>query len=299
MITTASKRTSQPLKWHGGKHYLASRIISMFPPHIHYVEPYFGGGAVFLAKPVCFIVDHSEVINDLNGELTNFWSVLRDSDSFEVFKRIVEATPMSKPVWDAACRSRDGSAVQRAANFFVRYRQSRQGLGRDFATMSRSRTRRGMNEQVSSWLAAIEGLYDAHLRLQRVVIFNESAVDVIRREDSCDSFFYCDPPYVHATREVANAYTCEMNDSAHVELLETLGRITGKFILSGYRCDIYDAAAKQYGWKRIDIEIDNKSSGSKVKPIKTECLWLNYDCEETSGNSTKVEAASRRRASGS
>jgi hypothetical protein len=33
---------SPPLKWHGGKHYLARRIIDLMPPHIHYVEPYGG-----------------------------------------------------------------------------------------------------------------------------------------------------------------------------------------------------------------------------------------------------------------
>ena len=29
-----------PLKWHGGKHYLADRIIALMPPHVHYVEPF-------------------------------------------------------------------------------------------------------------------------------------------------------------------------------------------------------------------------------------------------------------------
>lgn len=275
--STEKRQSSPPLKWHGGKHYLAAKILPLVPPHVHYVEPYFGGGAVFLAKPDSMIHDHSEVINDLNGELTNFWTVLRDAQPFEQFKRIVEATPMSKPVWDAACDNHSDSPVQRAVDFFIRYRQSRQGLGRDFATMSRSRTRRGMNEQVSSWLSAVSGLRDAHLRLQRVVIFNENAVQVIAREDSPFTFYYLDPPYVHSTREVANAYSYEMNDQSHTELLDLLGKIEGQFILSGYRCDLYDAAAERHGWKRIDIEIDNKSSSAKVKPIKIECLWMNYD----------------------
>ena len=39
---------TQPLKWHGGKYYLAKRIIEEFPTHVHYVEPYFGGGSVLL-----------------------------------------------------------------------------------------------------------------------------------------------------------------------------------------------------------------------------------------------------------
>ena len=36
-----------PLKWHGGKNAfqgkLARWIISLMPPHLHYVEPFFGG----------------------------------------------------------------------------------------------------------------------------------------------------------------------------------------------------------------------------------------------------------------
>ena len=40
-----------PLKWHGGKYYLASKIVRLMPPpHLHYVEPYFGGGAVLFAR---------------------------------------------------------------------------------------------------------------------------------------------------------------------------------------------------------------------------------------------------------
>lgn len=271
-----SNVTAPPLKWHGGKHYLAKQIIELFPRHTHYVEPYFGGGAVLLAKPERFVDGHSEIVNDLNGELTNFWRVLRDDATFTEFQRAVEATPFSKPEWEAAANNDGRHPVQRAIDFFVRYRQSRQGLGTDFATMSRSRTRRGMNEQVSSWLTAVSGLTEAHRRLQRVVILCEDAVAVIAREDSKDSFFYCDPPYLHDTRSVTNAYECELPDLAHASLIETLGKLAGKFILSGYPSAMYDDAAKRFGWTRIDIKIDNKASGAKVKAIKTECLWMNY-----------------------
>ena len=39
-----------PLKWHGGKYYLASKIVRLMPAHLHYVEPFFGGGAVLFAR---------------------------------------------------------------------------------------------------------------------------------------------------------------------------------------------------------------------------------------------------------
>jgi hypothetical protein len=43
-----------------------------------------------------------------------------------------------------------------------------------------------MNEQASSWLTAIDGLPEIHERLKRVVVLNEDAVTVIRREDSLE-----------------------------------------------------------------------------------------------------------------
>jgi hypothetical protein len=78
--------TTKPLKWHGGKHYLARQIIDLMPPHTHYVEPFFGGGSVLFAKPFDGV---SEVVNDLDGELTNFWQVLRSPELFERFYRVV------------------------------------------------------------------------------------------------------------------------------------------------------------------------------------------------------------------
>lgn len=269
-------RPPAPIKWHGGKFYLAPRIIEQFPSHVHYVEPYFGGGAVFFRKSDDLIEGHSEVINDVYEELVTFWRVLQSPESFAEMQRRLALTPFAKPVWEQSLETLTGDPIERACAFFVRYRQSRQGLGRDFATMSRTRTRRGMNEQVSSWLSAIEGLEEAHQRLSRAVIYCEDAVDVIEREDDKNTFFYCDPPYLTGTRVAKNAYAWEMTDQQHGWLLEALGGIAGKFLLSGYRHPLYDTMANRFGWRRVDIEIDNKASAQKKKPTKTECLWANF-----------------------
>ena len=270
------KRLTQPVKWHGGKHYLALRILELAPSHIHYVEPFFGGGSVLFSKPRTLVEGHSEVINDLNGDLMNFYSVLQDTKKFAQFSRQVTVVPLAKPMWDKAVRSEPRDKVARAVAFFIKYRQSRQGLGTDFATMSRSRTRRGMNEQVSSWLSAVEGLPEAHERLRRVVIYSEDALTVIQREDSDHTFFYLDPPYLQSTRTVPNAYEKEMSANEHAKLLETLTELRGKFILSGYPSDLYSKFAKANGWKTTQVKIDNKASSAKRKEIKTECLWTNY-----------------------
>jgi len=270
------RKSSAPIKWHGGKHYLAQRIVDAMPRHVHYVEPFFGGGAVFFRKPMGLVEMHSEVINDIYGELINFWKVLQSQEHFSTFEKRVIMTPFAEPVWEQSLEPQSDDPIDRACAFFVRYRQSRQGLGKDFATMSRTRTRRGMNEQVASWLSAIEGLPAAHKRLSRVAIFCESATSLIKAQDGPDSFFYCDPPYVTDTRVSKQAYTFEMSNSEHLELLDTLAAIRGKFMLSGYPNALYDSVAKQHGWQRTDIKIDNKASSLKTKPTKIESLWTNY-----------------------
>jgi DNA adenine methylase len=162
--TTATRKPVQPLKWHGGKHYLAGKIIDLMPRHLHYVEAYGGGLAVLLEKDP-FDPRHqwgeksyeqgiSEVANDVGKELQNFWDVLKHERSFRAFRRTVEATPFSQVEFDRAEKRQHPTKVrdvEAAVAFFVRCRQSRAGGFKDFATLSRNRTRRKMNEQASAW----------------------------------------------------------------------------------------------------------------------------------------------------
>lgn len=271
-------KLSQPLKWHGGKHYLAPWIISHFPEHVHYVEPFFGGGSVLLQKPVELIENHSEVVNDLNRELANFWNVISSPHLSSSFVEKLSMTPFSEDRFNEAMDDTETSRwrkVKRAVNFFIRNRQSRQGLMKDFATMSRTRTRRGMNEQVSSWLTAIDGLPEIHARLKRVVIYNKPAIELIRQQDGPKTLFYCDPPYLHETRTTTSDYQHEMTIHDHEDLLETLATIEGKFVLSGYRSELYDEWEHDWDFRRVEKQIDNKASSKKTKDIKTECLWMN------------------------
>lgn len=293
---------TQPIKWHGGKYYLRKWIVGLMPPHLHYVEPFFGGGGILLArdpnrdwmsvngqqKLPAALKGSSEVANDLHGELINFWRVLQNTDEFKQFQERIELTPFSEDEFeDAKANSaRDdvassGTNVERAVRFFILARQSRQGLMNDFATLSRNRTRSNINEQVSAYLNVVEGLPDVHLRLRNVVILNQSAVDVIRKQDGENTLFYCDPPYVHETRSTTGEYKFEMTLDQHRELLDVLAGIVGKFMLSGYPSELYKEWEVRHGWKRHDYLIDNKAAAGKVKEKKTECLWCNFDFTPT------------------
>ncbi len=287
---------TQPLKWHGGKYYLRNWIIGLMPPHLHYVEPFFGGGGVLLArdtrrdwmacgdkKMTAAEQGCSEVVNDLHGELINFWRVLQDPEHFETFRRRIEMTPFSEAEFDQALEHSqqqgpdgDVSPIERAVQFFILARQSRQGLMKDFATLSRNRTRGRINEQASAWLGVVNGLADVHQRLKGVVILNQNATDVIRKQDGLKTLFYCDPPYVHESRSTTGEYAFEMTEADHEKLLATLAAIQGKFMLSGYPSELYSSWERKQNWNRHDFLIDNKAASGSVKEKKTECLWCNF-----------------------
>src|SRR5207249_7948232 len=90
----------------------------------------------------------------------------------------------------------NGEMVRHAAGFFVVCRQSLAGRMKGFASLSRNRTRRRMNEQASAWITAVEGLPAVHERLRRVVILCRPAVEVLRSQDGPGTLFYLDPPYL-------------------------------------------------------------------------------------------------------
>jgi DNA adenine methylase len=275
-MSTAS--ASPPLKWHGGKHYLAQRIIALMPPHKHYVEPYAGGLSVLLAKDPEGV---SEVVNDLNGDLVNFWRVLACDVQFPRFVRQVEATPFCEEMWRDAeyiARSADSGCndiAVLAAQFFIRCRQSLAGRMKSFTGVTKTRTRRGMNNEVSAWLTAVEGLPAVHARLKRVLILNRPALDVIRSQDTPNTLFYLDPPYLHQTRVTTKDYAHEMTEEQHSELLDTLLEVKGKFLLSGYRSPLYDSIAACGEWTRHDFDLANHAAGGKDKRRMTECVWTN------------------------
>jgi DNA adenine methylase len=286
MFNTA--RVPLPLKWHGGKWYLAPRIVALMPPRckhpnkpgpndrgwLHYVEPYFGGGSVLLANDPTGI---SEIANDLHGDLTTFWRAMQDEGQFARFYRRATATPFSQIDWEAAREMEDTPPSEdwlRAWAFFVRCRQSLAGRQDTFAPLTRNRTRRGMNEQASAWLNCVEGLPAVHARLKRVVVLNDDALNVIRQQDGPRTLFYLDPPYLGETRTAADVYAHEVPPSHHADLLDLICQCQGKVMLSGYASELYDRRLAD--WNRHEFDLPNQAAAGKRKRRMTEVVWCNF-----------------------
>lgn len=262
----------KPIKYPGGKDHIAQKIIDLMPPHMSYVEPFCGSCAVLLSKNPDNI---SEVVNDLNGELTNLWQVLQDTAKFQQFQRRIEATPFSEFEYNTSCINFVDYSINHAVDFFIKARMSLAGRGTCFAPISTTRLRRRMNEQVSAWLNCVEGLQAVHNRLKQVLILNKSALDVIDLLDNPNTLFYNDPPYLHVTRTTKTEYgQFEMTNEDHVKLLEKILTCKGKVMISGYESNLYNSMLKN--WRVEKFEIANSAASGAKKRKMVECLWMNF-----------------------
>ncbi len=282
------ERVNPPLKWHGGKYYLAKEIVARLPQGTTYCEPYGGGLSVLLARDP---EGSSEVVNDIHAALQNFWTVLRSEALFASFERRAQATPFSEEIWKIASefcqvaqkKPREDwpqlspeDKVLSAWAFFVCCRMSLAGRMDSFTGITKTRTRRGMNNEVSAWLSAVEGLPAVHERLRRVLVLNRDALEVIAQLDHPETVTYLDPPYMDETRVSPKVYQHEMSRADHAQLLSLLAKVKGKFLLSGYRSQLYDDAADVMGWSREDFTLPNAAAGGSSKRLMTESLWYNF-----------------------
>jgi DNA adenine methylase len=267
----APRRKKIAFGWYGGKFSHLDWLLPLLPQCHHYCEPFSGSAAVLLNRSPSPV----ETYNDLDGEVVNFFRILRDQ-SKELIRQI-GLTPFSREEFSIACEPHpvDISDIERARRFFIRARQVRTGLAQT-ASLGRwanckNTTRAGMSGVVSRWLGSVEALPDIAERLLRVQIENRPALELIDLYDEKGTFFYCDPPYVHDSRGDSKAYGYELTDAEHEALAGKLRGIKGRAAVSGYCSELYETLFK--GWIRIDAPIKQTHS---VKQPRQESLWINF-----------------------
>jgi DNA adenine methylase len=260
--------------WYGGKYSHLNWLLPLLPKTTHYCEPFAGSAAVLINREPSPV----ETYNDIDGEVVNFFRVLREQK--EALIEAIGLTPFAREEFELAFSQPDQpvSDLERARRFFVLARQVRTGLAQRASAGRWAHciltSRAGMAGAVSRWLGSVEGLSEIVQRLLRVQIENSPAIDVIKRYDSKETLFYCDPPYIHDSRNDSKAYAFEMTDEAHRELAGVLHQIEGKVAVSGYHCDLMNELYD--GWQRIEAPV--KMCHSTKQP-RQEVLWVNYELE--------------------
>lgn len=264
--------TRPALRYMGGKWRLAPWIISHFPPHRIYVEPYGGAASVLLQKPRSY----AEVYNDLDGEIVEMFRVLRDPELAARLVASVALTPFARAEFELTYQVSDDpveAARRLIARSFMGHGSTAVALRR--RTGFRADSNRSGSTPAIDWRnlpPALEQIVD---RLQGVVIENRPALSIMRRFDGADTLVYADPPYVHESRSqkrihgaLEHAYNFEMGADDHAEMLAWMGTAKSMIILSGYGCAAYDDALP--GWRRLE-----RAALADGARARTEVVWIN------------------------
>jgi DNA adenine methylase len=270
-----------PFGWYGGKFSHLAWLLPLLPPCHHYCEPFAGSAAVLMNRKPSPI----ETYNDLDGEVCNFFRVLRDQK--ESLIEAIGLSVFSREEFSLACQlDADLPPVERARRFYIRARQVRTGLAQT-ATIGRwanckNTSRAGMSGVISRWLGGVAMLPEIADRLLRVQIENRPAGDIIRLYDSPKTLFYCDPPYIHSTRGDSKAYGYEMTDDEHRALAQILNSAKGMIAISNYDCDLINELYPSPRWRKI---VGPAKTNHATKGKRVEVLWVNYKPEHLIGGS--------------
>ena len=265
-----------PISYYGGKQTMLKYLLELIPVHTIYCEPFFGGGALFFAKPKSEV----EIINDSNGEVINFFRVVKKK--FSELQKEIKATLHSRELYKEAMVVYEHpemfSDVKRAWAFWTLTNQG-------FASMIGSWGFGKSNSKEKALSHKREDFTNAYAnRLKMAQVESNDALKVIARADSKDTFFYVDPPYIGSDMGHYEGY----KEADYEKLLEALSKAKGKFLLSSYPSAILSRFIKKHKWKTKRVEkfvAVTKHTDKK----KTEMLVYNFDPTKTKIMSTDKE----------
>lgn len=263
------------IRYYGGKWKIAEWIISFFPQHRVYVEPFGGAGSVLMRKPPARI----EIYNDLSNEVVNLFRVLRNPEHAAELRRLLELTPYSRQEWkDAYVVVSD--PIEQARRTIILSTMGHNG------TKALTRKSNGfrvsstgyhcMPQQLINYTAGLDAYTE---RLKNVVIENRDAVEVMKHHDRASTLHYVDPPYLGKLRKDArNMYMEEIfTEEAHEALSVEIKRLQGFVVLSGYPCEQYRNWYEREGWTAYSMQTVT-GAAKKGASHSTEVVWLNPQC---------------------
>lgn len=261
-----------PFAYYGGKTKLADQIAALLPKHTHYVEPFAGSLAVLLAKGR----SKMETVNDLDGDLMNFWRVLRDQP--EELTRAMTLTPHSRAEQVAAYDLTNCDDLERARRVWVLLSQGRGSTLRKTGWRF-YRDPAGSSCSMPDYLSAYANrVPPVATRIHGVSLECRDALEVVTEYGKHPNvLLYCDPPYLASSRN-STSYRHEMaSPDQHVELADALRSVKASVVLSGYHSPMYEDL---YGdWHRVEISAWTgngiRGEATKTDGNRVEVLWSN------------------------
>lgn len=262
----------------GGKFTWIEWLYAYFPNDFSHLAEAFGGSMVVSLnyKGRCI-----RTANEINGDITNFFHVLRDHTEELLMK--LEFSPCSEQNYSDCWPIDDEDKIERARKFYVRVRQSYYGLGAQRENkswhMAKTKLNAQVGETVSKWNNALPKLVDvARIIRTNFQITNDDAFRCIQRLDSKKTFFYLDPPYIMETRGSHDDYKFEFDNECYRKLADLLYKIKGYAMISGYDCDLMNELFESKGWLKLEFPV--KRNNIRSQQVR-ECIWINYPLSKT------------------
>jgi len=293
------KKVNPPGKIHGGKAYLARRILGFHPPPSSYdkhVSPYGGLASVKLNLPDATRErPRVDIYNDTDHSLVNLFWCIREHPT--KLQRALAATPYSEREFDAAVAwlsvhkfstsvKSTKDLIEWARRTFTTLQQSQGGRRKEWSK-TKNRSRRGIADCVSGWLSKIHN----ELPLVAEIVTEwqlekKDGLECAKYHDGERTMFYMDPTYFPTARADDDVYEHEMTAGDHERLLMWLvgavknkPKLQGLCLISGYGCDLYHDYFQTAKWSCDSFDIANHAAGGGEKRRMQECIWYNYNPE--------------------
>lgn len=251
------------LKYPGGKWRIAQWILSFFPEHRVYLEPFFGSGGVFFNKRPSYL----ETINDINGDIANLFEVCRNFP--EELATLLNLTPYSRTEF-VKCLEPSNNPIERARRTIVRYHQSF-GTSNSSKNSWKNTQTAGGPRTATMWNYLPETVIEVCSRLKYAQIENTDALVLIERYNNENTLIYLDPPYLQNLRK-KNIYKYEMSDKQHMDMIDLVRSNKSKIILSGYDNELYNSALND--WQTAELK-----TTAQFGLHRTEKIWMNFNIE--------------------
>ena len=258
----------------GCKKFQAKWIVNHFPKHDTYVEPFGGAFWVYL---ISNINANKNVYNDYNRYISNIFYCIKHHRE-EFYKVLKSYKPQSKQLFDKFYKELipltyqlELGNIETAAKYIYLQTQTFSGSNLEKATFM---------DLKGKYKSKYEQFFEKLVNPKYIVKLNNisdvenlSYENCIKKYDSKNTLFYCDPPYF----KMEDYYIKEFGRDEHLKLANTLKSIKGKFVLSYY--DFPELSKwfpkSKFNWKEKDFNRQNSSK--KVGTAKgKEILILNY-----------------------
>ncbi len=202
----------------GAQTTLLSFILKRIPSHRIYVEVFGGSAMVLLNKPPSQI----EVYNDVDGELTNLFEVIRRHPrAFKLGFKFLLNSPHLLSLW----RNEElKDPIEKAIRTYYFYYCFRFPQAPSWRILKGERWGGTHIKTMFRSLLKIEKIYE---RIKNIYVDNSDFRDCFKRWDSPNTFFFCDPPYWDIT-----LYKHEFSKQDHFDLRNIVRKLKGKWLIT-------------------------------------------------------------------